>query len=329
MTPLRILVIGSNGLLGQKVVELFVRGSISSVTCASLERDAVRTLRSLQYLQVDITSKKDVRRIVSVCEPEVIVNCAAMTNVDACEREKEKAWKINVVGVENMTDAAKKYDSRVVHVSSDYVYDGTRGPYSEIDRPEPLSYYGKTKLASENVLLASGLPHFIARTMVLYGYAEGVRPNFALWLLDNLERGKPLRIVEDQFGNPTFVDDLAYGIMKGVELEKTGMYHIAGRDIVSRYAFAVTLARVFGLNEDLLTPVKTAEMEQPAPRPLRSGLITLKAEVELGIKPSTVEEGLTMLRGQLARSGRRIGDRGAAPGQKTGRSFPGNGPGRR
>ena len=157
----------------------------------------------------------------------------------------------------------------------------------------------------------------------------GRSPNFALWLLENLEKGRPLRIVEDQFGNPTFVDDLAYGIMKGVELEKTGVYHIAGRDIVSRHAFAVTLARVFGLNEDLLTPVKTAEMEQVAPRPLRSGLITLKAEVELGIKPSTVEEGLMMLRGQLSRSGRRIGDKGAAPGQKTGRSFPGSNPGRR
>jgi dTDP-4-dehydrorhamnose reductase len=117
--------------------------------------------------------------------------------------------------------------------------------------------------------------------------------------------------------------------MRAVELEKTGMYHIAGRDVVSRYDFALTLARVFGLREELLTPVKTEEMDQPAPRPLRSGLITLKAEVELGIKPSTVEEGLTMLKGQLARSGRRIGDRGAAPGQKTGRSSPGNGPGRR
>ena len=329
MTGARILVIGSNGLLGQKVVELFARGTTSPVSCASLEREAVRTLRSLQYMQLDITSRKDVRRVVSVCEPEVIINCAAMTNVDACERERERAWRINVVGVENIMEAAKKYGSRLIHVSSDYVYDGRRGPYSEVDRPEPISYYGKTKLASENVLLASGLPHFIARTMVLYGYGEGVRPNFALWLLENLEKGKPLRIVEDQLGNPTYVDDLAFGIMKGVELEKTGIYHIAGRDIVSRYVFAVTLARVFGLDERLLTPVKTDAMGQPAPRPLRSGLITLKAEVELGIKPSTVEEGLTMLRGQLARSGRRVTDRAAAPAQRTGRSFPGGNAGER
>jgi dTDP-4-dehydrorhamnose reductase len=329
LTTSRILVIGCNGLLGQKVVELFVRGSTSVVTCASLEHEAVRTLRSVQYLQVDITSKKDVRRVVSVCEPEVIVNCAAMTDVDGCEREKERAWKINVDGVENIVDAAKKYSSRIVHVSSDYVYDGKHGPYSEFDRPEPLNYYGKTKLASENVLRASDLPHLIVRTMVLYGYGEGVRANFALWLVENLEKGKPLRIVDDQFGNPTFVDDLAYGIMKGTELEKTGVYHIAGRDIVSRYTFAVTLARVFGLKEELITPAKTVDIELLAPRPLRSGLITLKAEVELGIKPSTVEEGLTMLRGQLARSGRRVGDRAPAPSQKTARPFPGGSQGKR
>jgi dTDP-4-dehydrorhamnose reductase len=182
----RLLVVGSNGLLGQKVAELFLRASSSAVTCASIEPAPVRTLHSVQYLALDITSRKDVRRVVAQCEPEVIVNCAAMTNVDACERERETAWKINVDGVEHLVESAQRYRSKIVHISSDYVFDGTRGPYTENDRPEPINYYGKTKLASENLLRTAELPWVIIRTMVLYGYAEGVRPNFPLWVIEHL-----------------------------------------------------------------------------------------------------------------------------------------------
>jgi len=315
----RVLVVGSNGLLGQKVAELFLRGASSALTCASIEPSPVRTLHAAQYLTLDITSRKDVRRVVAQCEPEVIINCAAMTNVDACERERETAWKINVGGLEHLADAAQRYRAKIVHISSDYVFDGTHGPYAEGDRPEPINYYGKTKLASENFLRTAGLPWVVLRTMVLYGYAEGVRSNFALWVIEKLTRGGTLKIVDDQLGNPTLADDLAFGVMKAVELEKQGIYHIAGRDILSRYEFARTVARVFGLPADSITPVKTAEIEQLAARPLRSGLVTLKAEVELGIRPATAEEGLLVLKSQISRVARRAPDRGPSPGHRPGR----------
>jgi dTDP-4-dehydrorhamnose reductase len=310
-----LLIVGANGLLGQKVLELFVRGSSAAITAASIEPEPVRPLQSVPYHVVDITSKKDVRQSVAACAPTVIVNCAAMTNVDACETEREAAWKVNVSGVENLVEAAKRFNASMVHVSSDYVFDGKSGPYTEEDRPRPLSYYGKTKLASENVLRTSGIPYFIARTMVLYGFAEGVRPNFALWLLETLQGGGPVSIVDDQIGNPTLVDDLAFGLMKAVELEKSGIYNIAGREVVSRFEFAVRLARVFGFDENLVRPIKTAQLRQPAPRPLKSGLVTLKAQVELGFTPAGVDEGLAVLKSQLARSGRWMADRTPAPGK--------------
>jgi dTDP-4-dehydrorhamnose reductase len=316
----RVLVVGSNGLLGQKVAELFVRASSSAVTCASIEPEPVRTLHAVQYLVLDVTSRKDVRRVVAQCEPEVIINCAAMTNVDACERERESAWKINVGGLEHLVEAGQRYRSKIIHISSDYVFDGTRGPYVENDRPEPINYYGKTKLASENLLRTSELPWVVVRTMVLYGYGENVRPSFPLWVIEQLSRGGTLKIVDDQMGNPTLVDDLAFGIMKTVELEKQGIYHIAGRDIISRFEFARTVARVFGFSSEAILPTKTEAIGQQAARPLRSGLVTLKAEVELGIRPATAEEGLLVLKSQLSRFARRSPDRGPSPGQRSGRS---------
>ena len=156
MSVRRVLIIGCNGLLGQKVTELFVRGSSYTITLASLEPKPLQVFPSVEYVPFDMTSKKEVRQLVYGSEPDVIINCAAMTNVDACENERELAWKINVGGVENLIEAARRSNARIVHVSSDYIFDGKTGPYTEEDRPEPLNYYGKTKLAGENALARVG-----------------------------------------------------------------------------------------------------------------------------------------------------------------------------
>ncbi len=302
MSTRRILIVGSNGLLGQKMTELLIRGSSYELMLASRAPQPVRPVHTATYTQLDVTSKKDVKQIVSSFEPDVIINASAMTNVDACETERELAWKINVDGVENLVDAAKANDRKLIHISTDYVFDGKSGPYSENDRPEPLSYYGKSKLASENLVRTSGIPHLILRTMVLYGFASGVKSNFALWLVESLGKKFPVRVVDDQTGNPTLVDDLAYAITSAIELGRTGLYHVAGRDIVSRFDFACRLARIFGFDEALITPIKTSLLKQPAPRPLKSGLVTLKAEVELGLRPAGVNEGISILKNQMART---------------------------
>jgi dTDP-4-dehydrorhamnose reductase len=311
----KILVVGSNGLLGQKMAELLLRGSPHQVILSSIEPFPAVHLQSAPYHQLDVTVRKDVRQLFAGTHPDAVINCAAMTNVDLCETERETAWKINATAVEHLAEAARVHGSTLLHVSTDYVFDGQNGPYVEDDRPNPLSYYGKSKLAAENTLRTAGVPHVIARTIVLYGYAQGAKPNFVLWLIQSLEQGKAVRIVDDQIGNPTFVDDLAYGLLRALELGKTGVYHLAGREIVNRYDFALHVAKVFGLDASLIHPIKTAMLDQPAPRPLHSGLITLKAETELGFRPLAIDESLLVLKNQLYRNARRLGDSGPVPGQ--------------
>ena len=265
----------------------------------SLEEHSVFDQAILPYRSIDLTRRQEVRKVVDEFEPDVIVHTAAVTDVDLCEKERGLAWQVNVGTVENLSYAAKLTGAKIIHLSTDYVFDGKSGPYNELDRPNPISYYGRTKLASENLLLTSGVQNAIIRTMVLYGLGLNVKSNFALWLYNNLKDGKPLRVVDDQFGNPTLADDLAYAILKIIELERTGVYHIAGSDMISRYDFALALARVFNFNKKLITPVKSSAFIQPAPRPLKSGLIILKAQTELDVKMSGVEHGLTVFKNQL------------------------------
>lgn len=295
----RILITGSNGLLGQKLVELFSHCPGFSLTLASIEEGSVFASTSLPYVQLDLTHKTDVRKVIDEYETEIVINTAAITNVDLCESNRELAWRTNVDAVENLVHACKLTGAQIVHFSTDYVFDGHNGPYAEHDRPNPLSYYGRTKLASENLLAVSDVAHAIVRTMVLYGVGNGVKLNFALWLLKELSAERQVKVVDDQLGNPTLADDLAYAVMKIVELGRNGLYHIAGHDIVSRYEFAMEFAEVFGFSKKLIVPIKTATLSQPAPRPLKSGLITLKAQTDLGIKPSGVVQGLRIFRNQL------------------------------
>jgi len=295
----RVLITGSNGLLGQKLVEILSNSPNYMMLLTSKQELSVFRDERLQYRQIDISNKHDVSSVVEEFEPEIIINAAAMTNVDQCETEREMAWRANVTGVEHLIRSAKLVGARIIHISTDYVFDGRNGPYGETDRPNPLSYYGRTKLASENVLQTSGIPSTILRTMVLYGIGFGIKLNFALWLLKNLSEEKPVRVVDDQIGNPTLADDLAYAILKVIELERTGVYHVAGPDLVNRYEFALALARLFNFNKKLISAVKTTSMKQAAPRPLRSGFITLKAQTDLGLKLAGVEQGLLVLKNQL------------------------------
>ncbi len=295
---MKILITGSNGLLGQAVASVIVRESNHEVILSSVEEKSFHDFGKL-YLKLDITSKEDVKKVVAYHKPSVIINCAAFTNVDKCETERELSWKINVDGVKNIIIAAKKNDVKVVHYSTDYVFDGKNGPYDELAVPNPVSFYGREKLASENSLITSDINFAIIRTLVLYGTGDNVKPNFALWMLDNLRNNRPVNIVTDQISNVTMIDDLAFGTLKIVEKDCKGIYNIAGSDILSRYDFAMNMCDVFNLNKKLVFPITTESLNQPAPRPLNSGLIILKMESELGFKPMDSIEGLRLLKFQL------------------------------
>lgn len=296
----RVLVTGANGLLGQKLALLFGEQSKYELLLTSHHPSFFLNHQPLlDYTQLDITSKSDVKSLVTSFRADVIINAAAMTNVDACEAQRELAWKINVHGVENLVDVARNLGAKLIHISTDYVFDGLQGPYAEDDRPNPINYYGKTKLASENAIRTGDAPYAIVRTIVLYGCGKNVKQNFALWVIENLKNRKPIRVATDQISNPTYVDDLAFCILRIVEEESEGIYHLSGSERLSRFEFAQRVSKVFGSDAGLIEPVKTEDLRQPARRPLNTGFITLKVETELGIKPSDATQGLTLLKREL------------------------------
>jgi dTDP-4-dehydrorhamnose reductase len=296
--PKKILVTGANGLLGQKVTEIFKHESDHVLTLTDLQ-DKAEEPKGYDYFTMDITKKEDVKDAVKKYLPDIIINTAAYTNVDGSETERELSWKVNVDAVKNFIIASRINSSKIIHISTDYVFDGRSGNYDESSKPAPLSYYGKSKLASENALISSGNNYVILRTMIIYGTGKNLRPNFALWLVDMLCNKQPVKIVDDQFGMPTMVDDLGWGLLKIVDLGKSGIYHLSGSEYLSRYEFAVKLANVFGYDENLIMPVKTSDLSQAAERPANSSFILLKAETDLGVKPLNVTDGLCLLKTQL------------------------------
>jgi len=294
----KVLVTGANGLLGQSVVSLFTRESDFEIIQSSVEDESFIEL-GLTYYKLDITKKDDVKKAFEIHDPDIIINCAAFTDVDKCETEKEICWKLNVDAVKNLIIASRPRGKKIIHISTDYIFDGKNGPYTEEDTPSPISFYGRSKLASENALVASGVDYCIIRTMVLYGLGVKVKPNFALWMVNKLSRKEPINIVDDMKGNSTVVEDLAFGALKIAERNGRGIYNIAGRDIISRYDFAMIMCEVFKFDKSLVTRIKTSTLNQPAPRPLNSGLITYKSEAELGLKTMDSLEGLRLLKYQL------------------------------
>jgi len=289
----RILIFGSNGMLGQRLTEFFSGKDDVELLTSSAEDKSF--FPDIDYRQVDIVNKNQVKKIIYDFYPDYIINAAAFTNVDACETQKEIAWKINVVAVSSIANYAWTCDAHLIHISSDYVFDGKNGPYTEEDKVYPISYYGRTKLASENVIIGSGVKYTILRPNVLYGPAKFGRPDFVKWVVFSLKKNQPIRIVTDQINNPTFLDDLVAAISRIIEFKREGLYHIGGKEFLSRYDFTIRIADYFNLKKNLITPIKTEELKQPARRPLKSGLITLKAETELGYSAREIEETFRLM----------------------------------
>lgn len=293
----KVLITGANGLLGQKLVAEFMHEF--DVHGLDIAEKPVLQLPNYDYMQSDITKRKEIVRLVKELRPHYIINAAAYTNVDGSEENKETCWLVNVTGVGNLGHAAKAVAALMVHISTDYVFDGVEGNYHEESKPNPLGYYGRSKLAGENALVLSNAEHVIVRTMVLYGAGIGLRPNFATWLVEMLRKGESVRIVDDQFGHPTLADDLAKAVRKIVELNKTGIYHAAGSEYDNRYNFALKLADVFGFDKSSIQRIKTGQLQQKAPRPMNSGFILDKLRTEIGIELSNIEQGITTLKEQL------------------------------
>jgi dTDP-4-dehydrorhamnose reductase len=241
-------------------------------------------------LAVDITQKERILESITNAAPNVVVHTAAETNVDRCETERDLAHKINVDGTANVAGACSKIRAKLILVSTDYVFDGNKGNYAETDEPNPISFYGLTKLEAERI--ASTSPKSLTiRTSVLYGW-HPTKLNFATWVLKGLREGKVLKVVNDHINSPTFADNLADAIRKAIEHDSQDILHIAGDERISRFDFARNVAKQFGLDGSLLCPVEMKDLNWIARRPRDSSLNVGKAEKELGIELFGVERGL-------------------------------------
>jgi len=281
----RILITGATGQLGRSVVkELQPHFDILSTA----RKIPVETLTACPVVEMDLRDKAVVQQVVGKYEPDFLIHLASMTNVDGCEREKEEAWNINVRGTEHLLEGISGTDARMVFISTDYVFEGENGPYSEDAMPSPINFYGKSKLAAENAIRGGRNSWVIVRTNVLYG-AGGSLASFVRWVTESLESGKEIRVVDDQYSNPTWTGALAEAIKLLIVMNCEGLFHYGGADFISRYHFALRIAKVFKLDSSPIKRISTDELNQDANRPLRSGLTTHKIEETVGIRTYGVD----------------------------------------
>jgi dTDP-4-dehydrorhamnose reductase len=303
----KILITGSNGLLGQKLVyKLKEKKNVTLIATARGENRLIDK-EGYTYESLDITNYENVKNVFTKYKPDVVINTAAMTNVDACETDKEGAWLMNAIAVDHQVKVLESlkdanYNPHFIHLSTDFIFDGTHGPLTEEEKPNPLSYYAETKLEAEKIVMASQLKWAIARTVLVYGIVDNMsRSNIVLWVKQNLEQGKTINVVDDQFRTPTLAEDLADGCILIAEKGAEGIFNISGKDFYSIIDLAYKVADYYKLDKSLIKPSKSADIKQPARRPPKTGFIIDKARKVLGYEPHSFEEGIRIMEEQINR----------------------------
>lgn len=285
----RILVTGASGLLGSRIVKA-AKGNYEVIPSHNTKRLHPNSLK------LDITRRKETFSLFKNIKPDLTIHTAAETNVDKCETRREVAWKTNVKGTRNVAKACSEISAKIVYISTDYVFKGEKGLYTEEDKPSPINYYGITKLEGENQVRKLCKNYVILRTSVLYGW-HSWKQNFATWVIESLKQKKKISIVQDHFNTPTLADNLAEIIVETVKRNLQGLYHASGNQRISRYEFAQQIAEAFDLNQSLIKPIKTNNMTSwTAKRPKDSSLDTNKIKKLLDIKPLDINEGLKRMK---------------------------------
>jgi dTDP-4-dehydrorhamnose reductase len=297
----RILVTGGNGLLGTKVIQQSLARTDVEIVSTSRAECQNAYLGEFRFSRLDVTEPDAVNRVIRESGPDVVIHTAAMTNVDSCETNRDEAWASNVLGTEHVARACREIGARLVHLSTEYVYDGTTGPYVETDPVNPLGWYAKTKWESEERVRASLDNAVIGRTTIIVGQAPHVRPNFVLWLANQLRSGQQASIVVDQIGSPTLAENLAEMVLALALSDRRGVYHTAGDTVISRYDYARLIAEIFELDAGLIVPITTAELHQPAPRPLKAGLLMDKFKADFpDVHVLSAREGVEAIKAQTS-----------------------------
>ncbi len=297
----KILITGSNGLLGQKLVTLLLPNTDVELLATSRGENKLAALfPQLPFVSLDVTNPGEIKEVITVHQPTHIIHTAAMTNVDECELNQEACWKLNVDAVEYLVQAAEENNVHLTHLSTDFIFDGASGPYDEEAAANPISYYGESKLAAENLVKQSHARWAIVRTVLVYGIVHDYgRSNIVLWVKNSLESQKPIKVVDDQFRTPTLAEDLALGCYLIVDQDAEGVFNISSKELVTPYDMALQVADYFKLNASFITRADASSFTQTARRPARTGFIITKAEEQLGFRPHTFTEGIAVVASQL------------------------------
>ncbi len=296
---MRILVTGTNGLLGQKLVTLLQQDNSVHLIATARNSPTSPILRG-EFHTLNITDADQVNAVIRHTKPDVIINTAAMTQVDQCETEREVCIAINITAVEHLISACEKNKARLIHISTDFIFNGSHGPLDEHEEPHPVNFYGESKLAAEQLIRFSTINWAILRTVLVYGVSSDMsRSNIVVWVKKSLEEGKKISVVNDQWRTPTLAEDLAMGCYLAALKKAKGIFNISGKDFMTPYDIAIRTAAFFKLDSSLIIPTDSSTFKQAAARPLKTGFIIDKAKKELGFNPHAFEEGLKIIQGQL------------------------------
>lgn len=279
---MKFFITGGSGLLGERLA-----------TVANPDDELILSHNSNKTpdtVKCDITNHGETYETIMKYDPDVIIHAAAMTNVDLCEDEIDQAYKINADATGNLAKIADENNMKIIYVSTDFVFDGKKGNYKEDDATNPLGIYAKSKYDGEVQLKQNTDNYAIGRVSVLYGWHQ--RANFTTWVIDELRKGNSINIVTDQINSPTYADNAAEALLKLAKSDKTGVYHTAGNDLISRYDFTLKIAEAFNLDSGLINPITSDKFVQKAPRPRDSSLNVKKIEDELNFRMETCCESL-------------------------------------
>lgn len=290
---MKIMVTGANGFTGQHLcITLADKGFEVHALGRGPQRIAVH--KQLTYHSIELTSVRSVLKVFDLVNPDVVIHTAAMSKPDECDRDRDKCLQHNVEVTRYLLEASCHFPVHFIHLSTDFIF-GENGPHSEDDLPAPLNFYGESKLMSERLVLESGVISTIIRPVFIYGPVwEGQRPSFIHWVKNKLSAGETIKVVTDQQRTPTYVYDLCKGIEQVLKFRKQGVYHLAGKDILSPYDMAVTVAKLTELDLKRIIPVTSAEFPEPVQRAKRSGLKIDKAIAELDYAPHRFEEAVRL-----------------------------------
>lgn len=299
----RILVTGSNGLLGQKLTERILTDQQYELIATSKGVNRYPVNAGYHYAELDITNETQLEEVISRYQPDSIIHTAAMTNVDACENNKEQCRLLNVEAVKYLIRICEEKNIHLIHLSTDFIFDGENGPYREDAEPNPLSFYGQTKLEAEELIRASSCRWAILRTIIVYGIVNDIsRSNIVLWAKSALEKGSPINVVNDQWRMPTLAEDLAEGCLLAAEKNACGIYNISGCELMSIFELVEQVADFWNLDKSLIKPISSQSLNQAAKRPKKTGFVLDKAKKVLNYQPRPFKEGLRIVSEQLSKN---------------------------